>query len=214
MCTQTFRFINFNKCIKGIYFEIFYHYYGGVEAVKINTLNILESLRSFTKNMSTIGVFPSNKLPNKIKKPAFIVANTDPANKPGEHWVAFYFPLKGQAEYFDSFGQAPCKRNFTKFLEKNSSKYIINNRRFQGNFSSTCGNYCCLFLYFRSMGKSLKQFSNKFSPYNFESNDVKVVSLFNKCFKKTSRTQTGGLKCKNKAVCVQCCKSMKGICKK
>lgn len=180
----------------------------------MNTLNILESLRGFTNNMSTVGVFPCNKLPNKIKKPAFIIANTDPANKPGEHWVAFHFPIKGHAEFFDSFGQPPSKRYFTKFLERNASKYVINTQRFQGNFSSTCGNYCCLFLFYRSIGKSLKQFSNKFSPYNFNLNDARVLSLFNRNIKQKLRNQIGGLKIhKNKRVFVQCCKSIKGICK-
>lgn len=177
----------------------------------MNTINIMESLRGFNKHNSTIGVFPCNKLPSKIKKPSFIVANTDPSNKPGEHWVAFYFPTKGHAEFFDSFGQPPNKRYFTKFLERHSRKYVINSHRFQGNFSSTCGNYCCLFLYYRSIGKTLKQFSNNFSPYNFESNDVKVISLFKKYIQKSSRTQTGG---KKQRECIQCCKSMKVICKR
>lgn len=179
----------------------------------MNTLNILESLQGFRKNMSTVGVFPCNKLPSKIKKPAFIVANTDPSNKPGEHWVAFYFPTKGHAEFFDSFGQPPNKRFFTNFLKRHSRKYIINNIRFQGNFSSTCGNYCCLFLYYRSIGKTLKQFSNKFSPYDFESNDKKVISLFKKNIYRTPLTQTGGLKLKKQRECVQSCKSIRVICK-
>lgn len=195
-----------------MYCDCMRYYLNKVETVNMNTNNILESLRGFTNNnMSTVGVFPCNKLPSKIKKPAFIVANTDPANRPGEHWVAFYFPTKGNAEFFDSFGQAPSKKYFTKFLEKHSTKYIINSQRFQGNFSSACGNYCCLFLYFRSKGKSIKQFSNKFSPYNFDSNDEKVISLFNKYIKKKSmQTQTGGLTSK-KACNVQCCKSVRDI---
>lgn len=181
----------------------------------MNTLNILETLRGFktNRNMSTVGVYPCNKLPRKIKKPAFIIANTDPAHKPGEHWVAFYFPLKGCAEFFDSFGQPPSKLFFIRFLERNSSKYKINNQRFQSNFSSTCGNYCCLYLYNRYIGKSLKQFSNQFSPYNFIANDDKVISLFNKHFKQTKRNQIGGLRSKTKRVYVQCCKSKKSFCK-
>ncbi len=38
------------------------------------------------------GVFPSNKLPQTvIKYPCRFVANTNPSDKPGTHWVAFYF---------------------------------------------------------------------------------------------------------------------------
>lgn len=162
--------------------------------------------------MSTVGVFPCNKLPSSVKKPAFIIANTDPANKPGVHWVAFHIPTKGHAEFFDSFGQRPTNRYFTKFLEKNSQKYIFNNQRLQGDFSSTCGNYCCLYLYYRSIGKSMKQFVNTFSHLNFNVNDVKVISLFKKYIKQSSKNQIGGLKIKNKNVHVQSCKSIKGMC--
>ena len=74
------------------------------------------------------GIYPSNGLPKyRLKRPGFIIANTDPYGKPGRHWVAFYFPRRGPAEFFDSTGSAPYKlnRNFSKFLKKNSKKYLL-----------------------------------------------------------------------------------------
>ena len=36
-----------------------------------------------------LGVFASNELPTY---PSGLIANTDPNNKPGQHWVAMFFP--------------------------------------------------------------------------------------------------------------------------
>lgn len=158
----------------------------------MNTNEILNTLQRFTSPQSYIGVFPSNKLPKRIKKPAFIVANTHPASMPGEHWVAFYFPNNGRAEYFDSFGYQPINTNFSKFLNRNSRKYVINSERLQGNFSSTCGLYCCMFLYHRHSGKSLKSFCNQFSDSDYEFNDENIIKMF-----KNKLSQFGGLKIMN-----------------
>ena len=38
-----------------------------------------------------MGVFSSDTLPTNIKKrPAIIVANTDPSDRGGEHWICIY----------------------------------------------------------------------------------------------------------------------------
>ena len=59
------------------------------------------------------GVFPSDKLPQTIEKyPCGSVANTDPSNKPGTHWVAFYFPSEEQG------GILRQLRSAAKFLQK------------------------------------------------------------------------------------------------
>ena len=55
-----------------------------------------------------VGVFPSDRLPKKMEHyPCGFIANTDPSAKPGTHWVAFYFPSKSEAEFFDSYGYPP-----------------------------------------------------------------------------------------------------------
>ena len=50
------------------------------------------------------GVYARDQLPKSIKYPTAMVWNTDPANQPGEHWVATYFNEDGMGEYFDSYG--------------------------------------------------------------------------------------------------------------
>ena len=53
-----------------------------------------------------LGVFASNELPSKISTyPSALIANTDPCNKPGQHWVAMFFPdEENKEEFFDSYG--------------------------------------------------------------------------------------------------------------
>ena len=67
-----------------------------------------------------LGVFACDKVPVQIKKfPAALVVNTDPSSASGEHWVAFYFDHKGNAEYFDSYGLAPINCDLLQFFERN-----------------------------------------------------------------------------------------------
>lgn len=175
-------------------------------------MNTVELVRSFRGNDVTKknfqGVFPCNHLPEKVFKPAFIVANTDPSNKPGTHWVAFYFPKKGPAEYFDSFGRRPYNRYFLRFLQRNSSSFISNTKRLQGDQSVTCGHYCCVYIYQRCKGKPMRDFLKRFSPTaNFDINDGKIVNMYSHYYARqiNSRpSQYGGL-----FVCNQICKPRK-----
>lgn len=185
----------------------------------MNTIELINDLSKTKKLRKEFkGVFPSDCLPKTVfKKPAFVVANTDKSNEPGTHWVAFYFPKNGKAEYFDSFGNDPINKEFIKFLQRNStsstSSYITNKKRLQGDFSTNCGQYCCVYLYFRCYGKSLKHFLNKFSLRNFKYNDEKVIHLYHQYFEKSKKKrenmklQKGGRK-----IILQNCKARASYC--
>ena len=80
------------------------------------------------------GVFPSNKLPNVPKNHNFcLVANYDPSNKEGSHWVALSV-INGKAQWFDSYWMKPDasdltlndKTNFTTSLKRYSDKIDYN----------------------------------------------------------------------------------------
>lgn len=119
----------------------------------MNTFEILEVLKGNSVTSEKFyGVFPCNHLPEKIVKPALIIGNTDPSWKRGRHWAAFHFPKKGPAEYFDSFGGHPTNKYFIRFLKRNSVSYNVNTKRLQGDFSSTCGFYCFIFVYWCCFG--------------------------------------------------------------
>lgn len=161
----------------------------------MNTIELVHALRNnATTKKFFKGVFPCDHLPRIIRKPACVIANTDPANKRGTHWVAFYFPSKGPAEYFDSFGNYPSNKFFRRFLHANSKLFVNNKKRLQSAFSSTCGHYCSVFLYSRCKGKSLKRFLRRFSLKEFGENDDKIINLYQQLFLMGS-SQSGGVYC-------------------
>lgn len=159
---------------------------------QMNTFDLVRSLRGNDVTEKKFrGVFPCNHLPEKILKPAFIVANTDPSNKPGTHWVAFYFPKKGPAEYFDSFGRRPYNKHFLRFLQRNSTSFISNTKQLQGDQSVTCGHYCCVYIYQRCKGKPMKEFLRRFSKNNFDINDNKIVNMYSRYYADNNNNNDG-----------------------
>src|ERR1700754_2261776 len=67
------------------------------------------------------GTFPRDLLPHYVKKkPAAFVANTDPSNKKGEHWVAIVLNADNTGQYFDSFGLEPLSADIYRFLSLNA----------------------------------------------------------------------------------------------
>ena len=101
------------------------------------------------------GMFPSNKLPETIiKYPCEFVANTDPSDKPGTQWVAFYIPTEQKGKFFDSYGQPPSfyRDSFGNTLNKHSCEWKFNTRKLQSTWSDVCGQYCIFYLRYRARG--------------------------------------------------------------
>ena len=68
-------------------------------------------------------------LPNQLKRPCSIIANTDPLHKPGEHWVALYLPPHSKTvEFFDSYGLPPATlhKDFETFCSPQGNQTIYN----------------------------------------------------------------------------------------
>lgn len=119
----------------------------------MNNLQILQLMNEFQHRNRFKGVFAANKLPSyslEKKKTFSYIANTDNYGESGEHWVGFYFPLKGKPEYFDSYGLPPLNDEFFVFMGKNS--YLYNNITLQAPMSNTCGYYCIYYLCERMKG--------------------------------------------------------------
>ncbi len=113
-----------------------------------------------------IGVYASNTLPKQKLKtfPCALIANTDPDDKPGKHWCAFYIDLNGKAEFFDSYGFSPKLKPFKNFLVKNSkTDFIWNTTPLQGPFSSVCGQYCLFYLLHRCRNWSMDEICSFFT---------------------------------------------------
>ena len=78
--------------------------------------------------------------------------------------------------YFDSFGVEHIPKEIKKCIGHKDIK--INIFRIQDYNSIMCGYVCILFIFFMSNGKTLNDFTNLFSPYDFKKNDKIVLNYF------------------------------------
>ena len=149
----------------------------------LNTYQIVDAL---TKDPVTKkyfkGVYPIDKLPSKIKKrPAAIVANTHPADKPGRHWVAIFYPKFGKAKLFDSLGRLPKGRMLGTVDSGLQNRIFLYNRaRVQPITSHTCGHYCIYYIYHRSRNIQMPHILWKLR--NINHNDRIVQNLTKRIF--------------------------------
>jgi hypothetical protein len=109
----------------------------------------------------SLGVFPSDMLPNIRRFPAFFIANTDDSENSGQHWVAFYATDGREIEYFDSYGFKPFNQHFREYISENFRTNRYNKKRIQGELTTTCGQYCLAYLFYRTLGISLDEFIKK-----------------------------------------------------
>ena len=149
------------------------------------------------------GVYPADKLPanggNNNKSRCF-VANTHNHDEPGEHWVAFYFPLRGTREYFDSYGLPPWKHYFDLFLGEH---YVMSAKPLQSLNSSSCGQYCILFLALRGRGLSMTEILQMFST-NTRQNDKIATDFYETIITPplSCNSNESSQKCMNRKDCI------------
>ena len=78
--------------------------------------------------------------------------------------------------YFDSFGVEHIPKEIKKFI---GNKNIITNiYRIQAYDSIMCGYFCIGFIDFMLKGKSLLEYTNLFSPNDYEKNDKIILKYF------------------------------------
>ena len=111
---------------------------------QLNTNDIRHALRT---DAAFIGVFPLDRLPRGVGKIKTIklVANLQPANLPGSHWVAIY-RCGGKGYYFDTFGEMP-PHEIQCWLAANTLTWDYNRRIVQSKSDdASCGYICIYFL--------------------------------------------------------------------
>ena len=153
--------------------------------LKMDTIQLTLTLRKdkFTRGVFQ-GVYPSDKLPASVSQyPALYIANVDTSDKPGSHWVAFYFTKEQEGEFFDSYGSSPNKYSgtFTTFLKNNSNQRIFNTTTSQSIYSKVCRHYCLYFALYRSRQISTSTIVRCFSK-NERKNDSLVKRFMEKHF--------------------------------
>ena len=122
------------------------------------------------------GVYARDQLPQVVKYPCAMVLNTDPVNKPREHWVAVYITEDGKGEYTDSFGlpPPPC---FNRFMERHCVQWKWNQIQLQDVWTSACGHFCVYYIVHRSCSISMTDITKHLNKIN--NNDQYVMELVN-----------------------------------
>src|SRR6476469_3047014 len=140
----------------------------------MNTRQIEAALRKRCKH-AFMGVYARDRIPTQLphRRPLFMVVNTDPHHRPGEHWIVLYFAADGWGEFFDSYGQRP-DQYFSRYLDKFSSKWIFNSKKLQSILSRFCGHYCIFYALFKCLGYSMKDITNCFLLDDTGLNDALV----------------------------------------
>jgi hypothetical protein len=91
-----------------------------------------------------LGVYAADRIPTRLQHyPCCLIANTDPHNRRGQHWVAMYAASPTRVEFFDSYGMPP--EVYTS-LRIRFAIPTYNTQSLQSFLSNVCGHYCVYFL--------------------------------------------------------------------
>ena len=78
--------------------------------------------------------------------------------------------------YFDSFGVENIPKEIVKFI--GNKNVVTNIYRVQAYDLVICGYFFIGFIDFMLKGKSLVQYTNLFSPKDYEKNDILILKYF------------------------------------
>ena len=120
------------------------------------------------------GVFSRDNMPNKIKDGAYVINLNEYADV-GAHWIAL-FCNRSEIVYLDSFGVEHIPEEIKEFIENENTKANI--FQAQADHSVICGYFCIEFIDLMLAGKKLTDFTDMFSPYDFDKNDHTILSYF------------------------------------
>ena len=101
--------------------------------------------------------------------------NLDESKSRGTQWIALY--VNGNnVIYFDSFGVEHISKEIEKFI---GNKNIMTNiHRIQSYNSIMCGYFCIGFIDLMLKGKSMLDYTNLFSPHEYQKDDKIIVKYF------------------------------------
>ena len=126
------------------------------------------------------GVYSRDNLPNKIRDGAYVI-NLDEYSDIGTHWVALYLKTN-DITYFDSFGVEHIPKELKTFINHSSSSALQNKNvktnifKIQAYDLIMCGYFCIGFIDFMFKGKTLNEYTNRFSPNDFKGNDNTILN--------------------------------------
>ena len=148
----------------------------------MNNVQIEKALRSDdTVTNVFIGVFSADTLPSPKEFPAAYIANTEPSDMSGQHWVAFYC-VNDTIECFDSFGRNPAEYSEHLAAWINDDYKIVQIETLQSDDSTVCGQYCMFFVLLRAYGFSYEDVMSALTSDTVV-NDRFVCKFINRFFK-------------------------------
>ena len=112
----------------------------------------------------------------KIKDGAYVI-NLEEYADVGTHWIGL-FCNRNEIVYFDRFGVEDVPKEIKEFIGNKSIKANI--FRVQANNSVMCWYFCIGFIDFMLAGEKLTDYTNLFSPYDFNKNNNIIFVLFQK----------------------------------
>jgi len=150
-----------------------------MEFVALDTqLNVLADQDPYLKRVYE-GTLPCDLLPQRPKKKAAYIVNTDPAGQPGQHWIALW-TQDNVCEVIDSYG-LPLEwygttQPIVNWISKHWKHWVHNGTSLQGLHSYACG-HCLVYLKMKARGGSLQDFLALFSEHDYVKNDQKVGDM-------------------------------------
>lgn len=156
----------------------------------MNTVQIENCLKVAVSNTGSaskcLGAIPKDEairvLKNATSTSKFcFIANTHTADKPGEHWVAYYYS-DNTLEFFDSYGNAPTALNMP-YRTKFRKRLIWNTKPLQSWNSDVCGQYCVYYLFKRCRNIPMCSITLAFNPSNAQANDYLVSDFVCRTFR-------------------------------
>ena len=127
-------------------------------------LTDFEIQKYYENEPSFNGAFSRDNLLKKIKDGAYVI-NLDEYADTGTHLIAL-FCKNNKIIYFDSFGVEHIPKEIKEFIENKNIKANI--FQIQANDSVMCGYFCIGFIDFMLADKKLTDYTNLFSPYDFD----------------------------------------------
>ena len=121
------------------------------------------------------GVFAADRLPRRSQHGGYVV-NTDPHDKPGQHWLGLWVDGPQHLEIFDSYGlplalysNAALQKWFDQFPQLTRSGQTL-----QALDSQACGHYTLQYLSAKARGEDLTTFLKQWDPQDLVDNDRRV----------------------------------------
>ena len=90
--------------------------------------------------------------------------------------IGLFYLKENEIIYFDSFCVKHIREEIKNFIGNKNIK--VNIFCVQANNSVICGYFCIGFIDFMLAGKKLTDFTNLFSPHDFNKNDSIILSYF------------------------------------